>query len=240
MSLTYTQWVTSIGNIAQIPTTDPNFLTMLPNAIDDAEQRLYRQLDLLNTITRDSSASLTAGSRTFNLPASIGTFYVTEDINVITPSSQSNPDLGTRNSLMPASKEYLDLTWNSVNGSTVPQYFAMITQNQIIVGPWPDQSYQVEVVGTIRPQPLSSTNVTTLLSWYFPDVFVAASMVFVAGYMKNYGAGPGLDDPRQGVSWETHLQELLKSAEVEEQRKKFAGPGWSPKEPAPIATPPRT
>src|SRR4029077_5001358 len=148
----------------------------LPSAIDDAEQRLYRTLDLLNTITRDSSASLTAGNRTFNLPASIGTFIVTEQINVITPSTQTNPDLGTRNSLLPASKEFLDATWNSVNGSTVPQYFAMVTQNQIVVGAWPDSAYQVEVVGTIRPAPLSSTNVTSLLSVYFPDIFVAASM----------------------------------------------------------------
>lgn len=239
MSLTYSQWSNQIANLAQIPATDPNFIAMLPSAIDDAEQRLYRQLDLLNTITRDSSAALTAGLRTFNLPSSIGTFYVTEDINVITPSSQTNPDLGTRNSLLPVSKEFLDATWNSSSGSTVPQYFAMVTQNQIIVGPWPDQSYQVEVVGTIRPAALSSTNVTTLLSWYFPDCFVAASMVFVAGYMKNYGAS-GADDPGQPGNWEAHLQALLQSAAVEEQRKKFASQGWSSKEPAPLATPPRT
>lgn len=238
MSLTYSSWAGSIANLAQIPASDANFNTMLPNCIDDVEQRLYRTLDLLNTVTRDSSAALTAGLRTFNLPSSIGTFYVTEDINVITPAGTSNPDLGTRNTLVPASKEMLDMLWNSSTGSTVPVYFAPITQNQIVVGPWPDQAYQVEVVGTIRPAPLSSTNVTTLLSWYFPDLFVAGSMVFVAGYMKNYGAA--VDDPKQGVSWETHFQELLKSASVEEQRKKFASQGWSPKEPAPLATPPRT
>lgn len=242
MSLTFTTWVSSITNLAggQTLASDPNFQAMLPNAIDDAEQRLYRTLDLLNTITRDSSASLTAGNRTFNLPTASGTFVVTEELNVITPSGTTNPELGTRNSLLPASKEFLDATWNSSTGSTVPQYFAMMTQNQVIVGPWPDKAYRMEVVGTIRPAALSSTNVTSLLSVYFPDLFVAASMVFVSGYMKNYGAGPGLDDPRQGISWETHYQALLTSAETEEQRKKFVSQGWSSKEPAPLATPPRT
>ena len=238
MSLTYAQWSNQVANLASIPVTDPNFQQMLPSAIDDTEQSLYRTLDLLNTITRDSSAALTAGLRTFNLPSSIGTFVVTEQINVITPSSQSNPDLGRRNTLLPASKEYLDTTWNSINGSTVPQYFAMITQNQIIVGPWPDQSYPVEVVGTIRPQPLSTTNVTTLLSVYFPDLMISRAMEFVTGYMKNYGMT--VDDPKQGVSWASHTQMLLQSAQTEEQRKKFASQGWSSKEPAPLATPPRT
>src|SRR5579863_6544206 len=120
MSLTYSSWANSIATLAQIPASDANFNTMLPNCIDDVEQRLYRTLDLLNTVTRDSSAALTAGLRTFNLPSSIGTFYVTEEINVITPAGTSNPDLGTRNTLVPVSKEMLDMLWNSSTGSTVP------------------------------------------------------------------------------------------------------------------------
>jgi hypothetical protein len=240
MSLTYAQWQAQISNIAQIPLTDANFVAMLPSCIDDAEQRLYRTLQLLQTVTIDHSATFTTGTRSFALPSSIGTFVVTEELNVITPVTTTIPDNGTRNGLMPVSKEFLDLFWNSSNGSTVPQYFAQINQSTVIVGPWPDKAYTVEVVGTIRPQPLSTTNVTTILSVYFPDLFVAASMVFVSGYMKNYGAGPGLDDPKQGVSWETHYQTLLQSAQVEEQMKKFRSQGWSPQEPAPIATPPRT
>jgi hypothetical protein len=55
--------------------------------------------------------------------------------------------------------------------------------------------------------------------------------------MKNYGAA--VDDPKQGVTWESHLQSLMASAQVEENRKKFAGPGWSPKQPEPLATPAR-
>ncbi len=237
MALTYTTFVSSIANIAVIPTDDTNFLAAVPNIIDDAEQRLYRELDLENTIVRDSSSALTAGLRTFNLPTSSGTFVVTEQLNVITPAGTTNPDAGTRRTLTPATKELLDVLWPSSNGSSVPCYFAPITQNQLIVGPWPDAAYQVEVVGTQRPAPLSATNVTTLLSVYLPDLMVAAGMVFTAGYMKNYGAM--VDDPKMGVTWESHLQELLKSAQTEEQRKKFNMAGWSSKQPAPSATPPR-
>lgn len=234
MSLTAVTWLQTISNLAQIPTNDPNFSAIVPNIIDDAEQRLYRELDLLNTVVRDSSAALTAGVRTFNLPSALGTFIVTQQLNVVTPSGQSNPDSGTRNPLTPSSKEMLDSMWPSVSGSTVPTYFAPVSQSTMIVGPWPDQSYQVEVVGTIRPIPLYQTS-TTLLSVYFPDLLVAASMVFVAGYMKNYGAA--VDDPQQGVSWESHYQRLMASAQTEEQRKKFQSEAWSDKTPAAAGAP---
>lgn len=238
MSLNYTSYVSSLANLIPTLTTDANFQTVLPNVIDDAEQRIYRELDFLQTIVADSSSQFTAGQRIFNLPNSIGTFVVTERINVITPATVTTAALGTRNPLVPCSPEMLDFFWPSVNGSTIPQYFGMLTQGTIIVGPWPDQAYTVEVVGTQRPAPLSTSNVTTFLSVNLPDLFLAASMVFVSGYMKNFGAM--VDDPKNAVSWESHYQELLKSAGVEEARKKFTSQGWSPKEPAPIATPPRT
>jgi hypothetical protein len=238
VSLTYAQFVASIANLLVVPTADAGFQQALPNIIDDAELRLYRELDLENTIVRDASTQAATNARTFNLPTSIGTYVVTDEINIITPAGTSNPELGTRNALTPISKEALDMLWPSVSGSTVPVYFAKVTQTTVIFGPWPDQAYQVEVVGTQRPAPLSASNVTTLLSWYFPDVFVAASMVFAAGYQKNYGQG--VDDPKMAVTWESHLQELLKSAQTEEQRKKFNQAGWSSKQPAPSATPPRT
>lgn len=238
MSLTYTQYVNDLSALLVVPSADADFQTVLPSIIDDAELRLYRELDLLDTSVRDTSATLTTSTRNFTLPSASGTFVVTEELNVITPVSTSNPENGTRNQLIPASEEMLNALWPSVSGSTVPQYFAMVNQGLVIVGPWPDAAYNVEVVGTIRPNALSSTNVTTILSTYFPDLFIAASMVFGAGYQKNFGAM--VDDPKAAVSWEAHLQMLLKSATTEEARKKFTSNGWSSKEPAPLATPPRT
>lgn len=236
--LTYSTFVASITNLMPTASGNAEFQTDLPNIIDDAELRIYRDLDLLNTVARDSSATLTTTTRTFNLPAALGTFVVLEDINIITPSSETNPESGTRNALTPISKEALDFLYPSVTGSTVPVYFAMVSQSTIVVGPWPDAAYTVEVVGTIRPPQLSSTVTTTLISVYFPDLLIAAAMVRVAGYMKNYGSA--VDDPKQAMTWEQHYQSLKASAEVEENRKKFAAAGWSSKQPAPLATPPRT
>lgn len=238
MALTYTQYVNSLANLMSVPSDDANLAVDLPNIIDDAELRIYRELDLLDTSVRDASGSLTAGNRNFNLPSASGTFVVTGEFNVITPASATTADGGTRNQLVPTSNEVLNALWPSVSGSTVPQYFSMVNQGLIIVGPWPDAAYRIEVVGTIRPPALSSTNVTTLLSTYWPDLLMAASMVRAAGYQKNYGQG--IDDPKMAITWETHYQELVKGADVEEMRKKFTSEGWSSDDPAKLATPPRT
>ena len=219
MSLNWTSYVSDLANLMVVPTSDPNFQTMLPNTIDQAEQYLYRELDLLNTVTTDSSASLTAGSRIFNLPATNGTFIVTQQINVCAPSTL--PDNSTRTALVPTSQEMLNMLWPSVAGSTVPQYFAMLSQSSIIVGPWPDQNYTVEVVGTFRPNALSSTNVTTLLSVYFPDLFLSASMIFATGYQRDFGAA-GNDDPKQAINWRQNTEMLLTSAKTEEMRKRLS------------------
>jgi len=181
---------------------------------------------------------LTSGSRKFTLPTTSGIFVVVEEFNVITPAGITNPELGERVALLPASKEYLDVVYPSVTGEGVPGYFAPISQQDWILGPWPDSAYTVEVVGTIRPAPLSATNQTTFLSQYLPDVFLAAALVFAAGYQQNFSAMG--DNPQQAVTWESHVKPLIDSAKVEEIRKKFGAQGWSSKSPDPIATPPRT
>ena len=234
MSYNYSQYVTSLANTLVVPATDANFLTELPNIIDDAEQRIYRELDLLDTIVRDSTGTLTANSRNFTFPQH---FVVSESMNVYTPSGTTT----NRNQLIPTTREFIDAVYGneaSVTTPSVPRYYAMITDQTIIVGPPPDATYTMEVVGTIRPTPLSASNPTTYLTLYLPDLFFAASCVFGFGYLQNYGAMS--DNPQSAVSWESHYQMLKSSADIEENRKKYASQAWSPKQPAPLASPPRT
>lgn len=234
----YSTFVANLANFLVLSSTDVNYQNALSNIVDDTEQRIYRELDLLNTVVRDSSAALTAGARLFTLPSTLGTFVVTEELNVITPAGTTNPDSGERSALVPASKEMLDFLYPSSIGSAAPLFWAPITDGTVIVGPWPNAAYQVEVVGTIRPTPLSTSNVTTLLTQYFPDLFFAGSLVVANGYLKNFGAMA--DDPKAAITWQSHYDQLMQSAQTEEARKKLQSQGWSSKQPAPLASPPRT
>ncbi len=216
--LTYATYVTALALEAVVPEADPNFQGILPTIITNAELRGYRDLDLLDT-TAIGTGTFTLGTRNFTLPSTNGTFIVTEQMNVITPAGTTDPEAGTRNPMIPVSKDTLDFLWPSTSGSTRPEYFSLQDQDRVIVGPFPDATYTVEVVGTVRPPSLSIAVATTPLSVFFPDIFLAASMVELAAYQRNFGAMA--DDPKMATSWEAHYQALLKSAITEEQRKKY-------------------
>jgi hypothetical protein len=232
--LTYATYKSSLATLSVVPDTDPNWLAILPSTIDYAELRIYRDLDLLSTVS-SSIFPATAQKSKVTLPA--GTFVTIQNINVLTPPGTIDPDNGVRNPLLPVSKEYIQYAWPSVTNASVPQYFAMLDERSFFLGPWPDLTYQLEVVGTVRPPTLSETNTVTFISQYLPDLFLMASMIFISGYQRNFGRQS--DDPQMAQSYESQYQALLRGATVEEYRKKFAASGWSSMSPSPVATPGR-
>ena len=240
--LTYSSYVQQIANLMPVLSTDPAFQIMLPGAIDYCEQRVLRELDLVYTTVTDSTGSLTASNRNFTLPTGAlysGSIFVTVDsLSVILPAGTS-ASAGTRQQLVPISKEWLDLSYpSSSTANGPPSYFAMITQGTVIVGPPPDGNYVVEVIGTQRPAPLSAANPSTFISVNLPDLLIAGSMIFIAGFQHNFSAQS--DQPQAGSTWEAQFQKLMASAQVEEARKRFMGQGWSSQQPYQVTSPPRT
>jgi len=231
MSMNYESYILRLTSFIVKEPSDLDYSVVIPATIDAAEQRVYRELDLLSTVVRDSSTSTVSGNRNFALPTSLGKFVTVQGINVVTPASTS-ANSGTRNPVLPVDRSYLDSVYNSSSGATTPKNFAMIDQDNIIFGPWPNAAYVVEVIGTIRPTPLSATNTTTFLTNYLPDVFLAASMIYFSRSVLEYN-GATMNAPEW---WETNYQNAKMSANAEELRKKFAGPGWTSL--SSIATPP--
>lgn len=224
MSYNYTQYVQFLANMLAIPASDPNYVTALTNIIDDAEQRIYRELDLLNTVITDATGTLTTNNQQFTLPQSNGRFVTVNSFHV-----GSTP-------LVRAMAGYLDTLFPQGSPSGFPAMYAMLTDQIVMLGPPPNSGYPVTVVGTIRPTPLSATNQNTYLSLYLPDLFLAESLIFGYGYMKDYGAMA--DDPKASVSWTAHYNDLWASANGEENRKRFGTAGWwKPEVVAQVAAP---
>src|SRR5271156_1306615 len=159
MSLNYTTYLTELALLAQFPANDPNFLSNLPSCIDYATDRITRELNLLNTITANSTLALATGTRILSLASLSPVFNVLMDVNVLVPAGQNNPDLCARTQLTIQSRAFLNAVYGTgptQGGMTgVPQYFAMVTDQIIQVAPYPDQDYGVELIGTVRPTPLS-------------------------------------------------------------------------------------
>ena len=230
--LTYSQYVTQIATMAVVAENDPAFVEILPQMITYAENRMCRDLDFLFTSTALTGYACTVGSRSITIPQ--GTIVVSEQINIITPAGTANPNSGTRVPCLPTTKEFLDAVYGASTYTGVPQYFVPFNDNVLLIGPYPDQNYYVEIVGTFRPASLSVGTPTTFISLYLPDVMIMASMVYVSAYQRNFGRQS--DDPAMAQSYEGQYQALLKSAAVEEARKKFEASGWSSQSPSPVAT----
>jgi hypothetical protein len=242
--LTYTTYKKQIAEMAVVAEDDPSFLSILPSMIDYATLRISRDLDLISTSTAifGPSYRLAAGNRrlSFNQNLDDGSYFVTsEQINLITPAGQTNPESNTRVPLSPVTKEFLDAVYGSASPANrgQPKYFAPFNDTLFLVGPVPDEEYYVEVVGTIRPAPLSPSVTETFISQYLPDLLIMASMIYVSAYQRNFGRQS--DDPQMAQSYENQYQTLLKSATVEEARKKFEGAAWSSQAPAQVASPTR-
>lgn len=247
-ALTYNGYVTQLGILAVLQTqtvsgvvqgVDDYFTALIPQALNYAELRLQRDLDLLPS--RSSNAyTLAANADTIAIPT--GDFVTL--LNVTAPGLPP---------LLPTTQEWLQNVYSTSASNGPPQYFAMIggdratggtVSNNVQFGPGADQAYMLTVFGTIRMPSLASfaTNgpaatSTTFISTWLPDLLLQASMIFVMEFQRNFGAVS--NDPAGGATYETQYQTLLAGAIGENARAKFWGAGWSSEPAAPTASPGR-
>jgi len=237
MSLTYSSYVQQISTMAVIPATDTNFTIIIPSMIDYAELRMQRDLDFLSTQISTTAYSFTSGNNILTIPQS--QFVTSETFEVIDGSGNSSP-------LLPVTKEYIQNVYGSGSTRGLPVYYAEYggdaattgyTSQLMLVGPTPDSSYNVRLTGTVRSAPLSATNTQTYISSNLPDMFIMASMIYISAFQRNFGKIN--DDPQMAQTYESQYQALLRSALIEENRKKYEASAWTSYSPAPAATPNR-
>lgn len=220
-----------------------DFSNIMPEIINYAEGRIYREMTFLGTRTQDSSLSFTGTTRSLNLQNMQTVVIVPEGLSLIYPVGQI-PALGTRVPFLESSLDFIDLKWpqeSQTQDPTVRQngwFWAMRDNQTIVVGPTPNAAYGVEITGLFMPSPLSASNLNTYITTAYPDLMVAAGMIFVTAYMRNFGAQS--DNPKMTQSWENQYQTLAASVRNEEERRRGSGQGWTNYQAAPAAEPART
>ena len=220
MSRNYNQLVADVARALTVDPADEDFVALVPTIFDDAEQRCYRELDLVDSSVA-VNGTMTANNRYFTLPTTDANgsavhILVVDAINVFDASNMRHP-------MKSASRDVVDYFWPSDTApaaAAIPSIFARVDDTRVLVGPAPGTAWTAEVVGTIRPAPISSVNPTTFLSLYLSDLLFKCIMADANGVLlKNYGAQSS--DPQQAVSWETSYQIALSSAKSEELRKQY-------------------
>lgn len=245
MSYTYTSFQKALALEMIVPNAnvnDPNFILILPTIVDYAEQRCYRELDVLNAETQQHFAmtpfqrvqSFAASSAISASPAPAQQILMVSRITIepvgSTPSPPGVAPTTGGEPALPSTVDYLDAVYTGLFPNPGPFgrpiRFAPINDTMLAFGPTPDQAYVFSMHGKCRPVPLYSAapadgTQTTFLTTVLPDLFLAAAMIAASGYRHNFGAQA--DDPKMAMSWETQYQTLLGSAKGEETRKRFLG-----------------
>lgn len=241
--MNYASFVSEIATITVISSTtlvngDTNFAGIMTGLIDYAEGRLYRDLNLPVVTVIDTSVICTSGNRSIFLSTAQGEPLVLDSLNLLTSAGTTSSN-GTRVSLIPTSKSVIDVVYPSMANANTgqPEFFSRLGNLEVILGPAPDQAYRTEAYFSVRPSPLSVTNSSTWLTQNYPELMIAAGMVFAAGYMRDFGAQS--DNPQIAQSWESQYTTLLRGAGIEVNQMNFEGPGWTSQDVTNLATPPR-
>ena len=252
--LTYNGYVTQIATLAVVNTTttnsvvvgvDPAFNAIIPQMLNYAELRIQRDMDLLPSQITNSTYSLSTGTNT--LSVSVNDFVTLQTVAVVSGTATTP--------LLPVTKQFLQNVYNdsSSNYQAMPMYFSVYggdastfgnTYQNILVGPYPDQSYPLLLTGTVRMPTLyqyattaNAGTSTTFISTNLPDLLIMASMIYISGFQRNFGRQS--DDPAMSQSYESQYKALLAGAMPEEYRKKFEASAWSSNSQSPVATPTR-
>ena len=248
--LTYNGYVSQLADLAVLQTTtvggivtpvDADLVTLLPQAINYAELRIQRDLDLEQSVTNNSTYSLTSGNNL--LTVDVNSFITLQSLSYVSGTQTIR--------VLPTSRAFINEVYpdSAIHGP--PVYFAPYggdatttgaTSQLFIVGPTPDQSYNLSISGTVRMISLNSFNGNsgdastkyTFISAYLPDLMLMASMVYLSGFQRNFGRQS--DDPAMAVSYESQYNALLKGAMIEENRRKFWASAWSSLSTSPAAT----
>lgn len=249
------------------------FNALLPRIIEDAEGRIFNDLDLDFLWQRftDISTKTEPYRRAVPIPAAM---HIIETVNLVIPANtqpaakasedQQGSLPGRRIPLQRVDVSFIDSIW-PIESQTQPpdpdadMYFGIYSQDagkqlvlqdntgatvkvppdgaepgdlasSLIIAPTTDGEYILEISGLGRPAPISADNPNTILATLYPELLLAAAMVFGCALLKNWSAMA--DDPRSALSWEQHYKDVKAVVSVDADRQKSQGPGLTPSGPA--------
>lgn len=187
----YSELVTAVGNWSDgaIPTA------IIPDLIALAEARFNRTLYMPQSETTATASAAAAMSFPSDFRQLRGIFL----------------DKDPRVQLEQVSPSTLRATYN-VQATGEPRAFA-IQDDQIILGPSPDDAYEVEIVYYAKIPALTVSNTTNWLLTDAPDVYLYATLMQGQAYIR--------DDDAIGL-WKAALDEALMELQAAGKRRQYS------------------
>ena len=174
--MTYTELLQKIRDYTEV---DANVFTstILDGFIENAEYRIFRDVDSDNN-RRYAVANLITNQRYINTPADL---LIIRSAQIVDSDGSSQPD--NRDFLQYRDTSFMS-EFNPTGGTGVPKYYSLWDEQNIVVAPTPDATYEIQLNYILKDPGLSSTNTTTYISQNFPNGLLYACLVEAYGFLK--------------------------------------------------------
>jgi len=172
MSYTYAQLKTAIQDYTE--NTETSFVTNLPTFIKNAEQRIFKLVDL-EVFRKNATSTLSQNDPYLSVP----TDYLASFSLSITNSS-------SKEFLLQKDVNFLQEFHPNSSSTGTPKYYAFFDIDNFIMAPTPDSNYAVELHYYYLPASLTAgaDSGLTWLSDNAPNALLYGSLVEAYTYMK--------------------------------------------------------
>jgi hypothetical protein len=182
--MNYTQLSANIQ--AYTENTESNFVAEIPVFVQQAEQRIYNTVQF-PSIRKNVTGVMSTGNKYLACPTD---FLAVYSMAVITDVVGGNLNTGTYEYLLNKDVNYIRQAYPVPNDTGEPKYYALFgpqstnaAELSFIIGPTPDQNYNVELHYYYYPESIVTAG-TTWLGDNFDSVLLYGSLVEAYTYMK--------------------------------------------------------
>jgi hypothetical protein len=141
--------------------------------VQQAEQRVYNSVQI-PALRKNVTGTTTAGNKYLTLP---GDWLATYSVAVIDPVT------GEYEYMLDKDVNFIRQAYPFPAVSGKPQYYAIFDQDTYIMGPTPDQVYQIEMHYYYYPPSITQVG-TSWLGQHFDSVLLYGALLEAAAFMK--------------------------------------------------------
>ena len=190
--MTYAELTAAIKDYAN--NTETNFVAAIPTFVKQAEQRIYRSVNL--PINRKNVAgTLTDGNQYLGMPTD---FLLPLSLSITSSSNQIF--------LLNKDSNFIRSTYPNASTKGTPKYYAIFANDTFIIGPTPDANYVTELHYYYQPASIVDTS-PSWLGTNADTVLLYGSLVEAYTYMKG--------DPDMMQVYQQRYQEALSLLKVQ-------------------------
>ena len=186
--MNYSELSTAIQEYTE--NTESSFVSNIPTFVQLAEERIYNSVQI-PAIRRNQIGSLETDNKYLSLPVD---WLATFSLAVIDPVTDAQTFLLNKD------VNYIREAYPNPNTTGVPQHYAQFDENTLILGPTPDDDYNVELHYYYYPESIVTAN-TTWLGDNFETVLLYGALREAYVYMKG--------EPDMIANYENKYQESL-------------------------------